>query len=282
MQVGAMAMFRTFGKVYYSGPTDVSVNDFAERLCLVDRQVVAYINKDMSANDPNRARHSIIVRGYKLDHEIVAFRSLLERPHLGDAAAPSAHWHGESKWKLNQSLTYWFLLALGSRAVPKLEADDSKALHMLRSRIEGDQNLMKLRSCATGKLQWREIKTDLAISADTLGHLFGRLLTYADLVGTTPSLSEKKPYKEWKDANARAIAVDEASSLHRSDLMTVWGNTLLPCLLGGDDDIGLRSVVVKAKRDGLGKERFYPRHSEDGSLSAFSLFKVSGLPVCRL
>lgn len=179
-------------------------------------------------------------------------------------------------------MTYWLLRVLGSPTVPKLDSDDSATLHMLRGRIDVDKGLSALRDCAQQKVSWQTLNQKgegSLLSDETLGHVFAKLLSWADVVCTPPSSSEKFPYRNWKITQARAVAVDEAGNVSRADLCCVWGNTLLPCLLGGDDN-QLRPAVMMVLQ-GPSEGVFYQRHVEDGLLSPLALFKISGVPVHR-
>lgn len=136
MSVGGLFLQSAFGKVYVSAPTHVAVNNFAVRMHETNKRVTSRLNEGLAPNGPNRERRKFIVRGFKIDDEIAAFRALVQNPDLGsDKACPSAFWRGNSKWKLPLSLAYWFLVVLGSPAVPKLHDDDAASLHVLHDQI---------------------------------------------------------------------------------------------------------------------------------------------------
>ncbi|KAK5988479.1 Ankyrin repeat domain-containing 50-like protein [Cladobotryum mycophilum] len=104
------------------------------------------------------------------------------------------------------------------------------------SNIDIDDGLNNLREVATQKITWEEYQMGRRATRNVIRELLREILAAADIVCTSPSLSSLSPYKEWKQERAKGIAVDEAGSLDRADLYTVWGNTLLPCLIAGDDD----------------------------------------------
>jgi hypothetical protein len=138
------------------------------------------------------------------------------------------------------------------------------------------------RDCAEQRVSWQTLRQKggaSLLSDEALGQVFAKLLSWADVVCTTPSSSETFPYRNWKLTQARAVAVDEAGNINRAGLCCVWGNTLLPCLLGSDDNQLLPAVmtILQGPSEGV----FYQRHVEDGLLSPLALFKISGVPVHR-
>lgn len=280
MATATIGMAYTFGKIYASAPTHVAVDNFAARLEKIDTRVVERLNEGKAVDDEDRARRRFIVRAYKMDHEIIAFRRLLEDPNVGDKASPSGFWFPSSKWKLNCSLTYWFLMIIGSPAVRPLDDNDSPTLHDLRGKIDNNRDLRGLRLLATGQIQWREFKDDRANDDGTMRKFFTGLLDHADIVCSTASLATKGDYRAWRVKHARAISIDEAANMNRADLYTVWGNTLLPLLLGGDDKQLQPAVMSQNTVDGEG--RYFLRHYEDAKMSPLLWFKMSGIPVYRL
>lgn len=48
-------------------------------------------------------------------------------------------------------------------------------------------------------------------------------------------MSCQRPYRPWKEELAQGVAIDEAGNISRPDLYAVWGNTLLPMAMAGDD-----------------------------------------------
>lgn len=114
------------------------------------------------------------------------------------------------------------LKVLGSPAVPALSAEDSPCLHTLRSELETHEVYSSLVEVARGTLSWSEYVGHASNSTDNLTVLFEMLIAVADLVCTTPALSEKDPYHKWKTTQARGIVIDEAANMSRADLYCVW------------------------------------------------------------
>jgi hypothetical protein len=223
-------------------------------------------------NDETRVRYKHVVRGYKIEDEASAFLHLLRSPDDGDKAAPSSFLSGQSEWKMHLSAAYWLLVLLRSPnpKVRPLHRDESVALHEMRSRIEHDEQLHRLRAVASQGIDWVEYEQGLMVSKDRLDSLLGDVVRIADIVCTTPSLSAKEPYSAWK-SKAHGIAVDEAACMSRPDLYCVWGNTLLPCLIAGDDKQLPPTVLYSHNRFGL--------HAR---ISPLLWFKAMGWPIYRL
>ncbi|KAH7272937.1 hypothetical protein B0J15DRAFT_573805 [Fusarium solani] len=211
-------------------------------------------------NDETRVRYKHDVRGYKIEDEASAFLHLLRSPDDGDKAAPSSFLSGQSEWKIHLSAAYWLLVLLRSPnpKVRPLHRDESVALHEMRSRIEHDEQLHRLRAVASQGIDWVEYEQGLMVSKDRLDSL-GDVVRIADIVCTTPSLK------------AHGITVNETACMSRPDLYCVWGNTLLPCLIAGDDKQLPPTVLYSHNRFGL--------HAR---ISPLLWFKAMGWPIYRL
>ncbi|KAJ4199794.1 hypothetical protein NW759_016004 [Fusarium solani] len=280
LAVGTIGMACHLGKIYATGPTHVAVDNFAARLDRVDTSVTDRMNEGKKDDDETRVRYKHVVRGYKLDDEAYAFLRLLRFPDDGDKAAPSSLWSGQSKWKMHLSAAYWLLVLLRFPKVRELRLDDSVALHKMRSRIDNDEQLERLRALATQEIDWNEYERGTMLSRNRLESLLEDVICDADIVCTTPSLSDKVPYSAWKHCRAQGIAVDEAACISRPDLYCVWGNTLLPCLMAGDDKQLPPTVMTLQEKDAAGN--FLNRLGQHAKISPLLFFKTMGWPVYRL
>ncbi|RMJ15390.1 hypothetical protein CDV36_004908 [Fusarium kuroshium] len=270
LAVGSIGMACSLGKIYTTGPTDAVVDSFAARLDRVGTSVTDRMNEGKK-NDETRVRYRHVVRGYKIDDEVSAFLHLLRFPD-DDRAAPSWFLSGQSEWKTPLSAAYWLLILLRSPKVCPLRLDDSDALHEMRSRIEKDRDeqLYRLGALAAQGIDWIEYEQGTMLSKDRLVSLLEDVVRIADIVCTTPSLSAKEPYSAWKH-KAQGIMVDEAACMSRPDLYCVWDNTLLPCLMAGDD----KEFPPKA----LDRHNRFGQHAR---ISPLLWFKAMGWPVYRL
>lgn len=273
-------MLRSLRKVYCSAPTHVATDNFAARLEITDARVTDRYNKGKSADDTTRARRKLIVRPYKLTDEVEAFRNLLRHPHDADRAAPRSSWKPESKWRLHLSCAYWLLALLRSPAVKELHRDASPALHDMQSALDNKEDLERLRDVATGAMDWTQYEEGTMVEHDTIKALLEMILSEADALCTTPSMSCKKPCEDWKNEIAKGIAVDEAGNINRPDLYSVWGNTLLPCLLAGDDKQLSPAVMTLIEKSSEG--HYLNRFALDGKISPLAFFKGCGWPIYRL
>ncbi|KAF5678612.1 DNA helicase [Fusarium heterosporum] len=280
-----LAMRARLGKILCSGPTNVAIDNFADRLVQRDQAITNRLNKTKTFSDNGRRRYNLIVRGYNPDHEAGAVASLLKDPNLGDEAAPSNSWKFPSAWKLNSSCTFWLLLVLRSPgAGRKLHPDDPRFLHDLQKRIDDRKDLLPLRQVATGAITWKDftdtIKRDLFFEA--IDTFIGLIIDNADILCITPAESvNHKSFLRWKLSRARGFAIDEAGCLSRGDLCCVWGNTLLPCFLFGDPR-QLPPPVMTTTETIPNTDLFLNRFANYGEISALGALQASGLPVYRL
>ncbi|KAL7921496.1 hypothetical protein ACQKWADRAFT_327571 [Trichoderma austrokoningii] len=274
-----MAMTHTFGKIYVSAPTLAAVDNFARRIDMLDQRVVARHNKSLTKNDPQMpTRRKLIIRGRSMKDEIEALHSLFQGLK-DDAEAPQAAFQDVAKGSFYLSVAYWLLKVLGSPVVSKINEDDHPGIKALYKRLETDPPFSSLVAVARGKLSWTVYARDVSASRDNLMKLLLQMLVEeADIVCTTPALSEEAPYRQWKTTRAKGIAIDEAAGMRRPDLYCVWGNTFLPCLLGGDEEHLICTAAEDRDEDG----KYLNRHAEDNKLSALAFYRGNSWPVYRL
>lgn len=279
-------MWAQCGQTLCSGPTHVAVDNFAARIDTVGSSVAAHCNHGRAQGDGDRQRRPWVIRGYNQDDELAAFQSLLQNPNAGDSAGPNHNgWHGLSTWKLHLSVAFWLLVLLRSpaRGVRELGPDDSAALHGLAERIAAHKGLKRLRAVASGEMTWQEYEAGEMVAVKTVGAMMATLVSEADLLCTTPEMTEKvgSAYAKFK-ATAKAVAIDEAGNMHRADYYCVAGNTLLPCFLGGDLRQFSPRVLSAGETTDEKKEVFVHRFSDDAKISPLEFFQACGMPVYRL
>ncbi|KHN99768.1 uncharacterized protein MAM_02621 [Metarhizium album ARSEF 1941] len=259
LAVGAVAMADALGKLYLSGPTHVSVDNAAARLDVVCGRVTKRLNDKLGQQQDGSPRYhrKLIIRAYKMEDELKAFKTLLRNPRAGDNAAPQSKWKPDSKWKLNLSLAYWALVMLGAPTVRQLGPDDKQALHAIRDSRNG------------------RMATD-----DEIRGIMEAVIHVADVLATTPALACREPFCAWKNDRAQGFVIDEAAGMNWPDLLCVWGNTCMPNLLAGDEKQLPPAVMTKNERDGEGN--FFNRFARDGALSPIHHLKSMGWPIYRL
>ncbi|KAM0249672.1 hypothetical protein ACHAQJ_008969 [Trichoderma viride] len=280
LAVGTLGMAATLGKVYATAPTNAATDNLAERLNQISQRVTARHNEGKLAGDNTRARCTFILRGYKPDEEYEAFVNVL-KGRSGDEARPNGMWSIDSKWNLHLSPSFWLLMVLRSPAVRELSEDDPLAVYEMQAKMDIRGNCASLRAVATGVITWQEYESQKVEDGEIFA-MFDHLLSNADIVCTTPAVSYQRPFKGWKEESAKGIAVDEAGNISRPDLYSVWGNTLLPCLLSGDDR-QLPPTVMTLDNKGIeGDYMHLNRLGQDAKISALEFIRASGWPTYRL
>ncbi|KAH0528174.1 hypothetical protein TsFJ059_003069 [Trichoderma semiorbis] len=275
LSVATLGMSIGFGPIYACAATDVAADNFAEHLNRISEKFTSRLNEAKALGE-SPARRILIVRGYDIDDEVAAFHKLLENPRIGDKAAPPYNFALKPKWRLHLSLAFWLLVALRSPAVRPFHGDDPVGIHSLQLYLDNQSNLKRLRNVATGVIGYQEYKNGHTVDADRIRFIMSqKILRCTNIFCTNISLSCQRPYDFWKSL-AKGIAVDEANNVGRPDLYSVWGNTLLPCLLCGDDKQLEPRVVSFGQKDKKGHS--VNRLEEDGKLSLFFLSKgIAGL-----
>ncbi|KAM0325791.1 hypothetical protein ACHAQA_007093 [Verticillium albo-atrum] len=278
--VATLAMQASLGKILCSAPSNIAVDNFAERMDEISISVAAHYNKGKNTDDPTRSRHQLVIRAFKLETEVRAFVRLLKDPNEGDLAAPA-----QTKWRLHLSLTFWVLslfgngsFALGTRAI---DPDDSEALAQIKAEYTDLPEYKNLFALLGGHITFEEYRDGGIVKAEKIAALMVSVLNRADMLCTTPSATERcAEFKVWKNGVAKGVAIDEAANMHRADMYCVWGNTLTPIFLAGDPRQLPPAVISSSTKDTEGN----PLHrlANDGKISALAYIQASGCPVYRL
>lgn len=272
-------MSASIGKVYGSAPSHVATDNFAARLGTMTERVTERYNSGKQG--AARALRKLVVRAHKEREEYIALCHLLEHPLDSDNAMHDLAWSETPEWKLNLSTTFWLLVCLRSPGVRELHADDSVALHELQDDIDKREDLARLRAVAVGDIDWDDYASGTPTPKKTLEYLLGSIITAADIICTPPSLSHTDArLSMWKNCEARGIAVDDAASMTRPDLYCVWGNTLLPCLMAGDEKESAPRLLALKSYDIEGNA--INRFGLDGMVSSLLWFKRTAWPVFHL
>lgn len=268
---------KTFGKVLCSGPTNLSIDNLSSRIDTVATKVVDKSNIGGALTH----HYPMVLRAYKPDDELGAFEFALRNPDDPVNAAPKKRWQYASKWTLPLSAAFWLLVLFRSGAVRSLREQDTPALHELQKQIDHRADLAGLRGVATGEMSWEDYQKGKVAPSSALKALFEQIVLCADVLCTTPALTENvELYRDWKTQRARAVVVDEAGNINRADLYCVWGNTLLPCILGGDPR-QLQPAVMTTNDTDLAMN-LLNRFAADGRVSPLEFLAGSGMPVYRL
>ncbi|KAK4149095.1 P-loop containing nucleoside triphosphate hydrolase protein [Chaetomidium leptoderma] len=280
--VAGLAMEASIGHVLASGPSNVAVDNLALRLDRTSRSVCARYNQDKAQDDPTRARHRLVVRGYTPDLEKDAFFKLLENRDYVPPVSPGKR---KNPWTLQLSLACWLLVLLGcpQERFGGLHPDDSEALHGLQAGFNRRLSLRNLCAVATGALTWAEFRAaeDIGnLHENVIGGLMKEILDIANIVAITPAKAPSLSYGGWVRRIAKCVLIDEAANMHRSDVGCLWGNCLNPIFFGGDQNQLPPTVLTGMEKDSDGN--LYNRLADDGAISPLSFLMLSGLPVFRL
>ncbi|KAG5747292.1 hypothetical protein H9Q69_002496 [Fusarium xylarioides] len=277
--VAVLAIHATVGAVMASAPTPTAVNKFASDLHSASRSVSCKYN--IGRNQESSCRAALVIRGFQLQVECDAFKRLLQFPHLGDEAAGDDEWGVKLDWKLHLSATFWLLTCLDSESLPPLHKEDANILHKFHDLLAKTDIFTRLIERVSGKISWGEYVAGETVADTEIMGLMEMLIEVADIVCTTPSLAHTEDHlKKWKVKRARGIAIDEAGGMSRGDLYSIWGNTLLPCLLAGDEEFLPLEVKSYQDRDADGNRR--NRFGDDARKSALEFLTATGWPVYRV
>lgn len=271
-------MRSSIGPVAASAPTNVAVDNFAQRLDSRTRAIVERYN----ANKPKRQMSPcVVVRGCDKGSDARALLALLQDPNLGDAAASHGQIKTTSRWKKHLSPTYWALSVLGSSAGEALGPKSSRQLLHLQRSIKDSSKFLQLRSIADGSLSYQDAVND-GLTVEDAGSLLDAVLSCADIVCCTPAgfAKTRSKFSHWRSKVARCVAVDEAANMHIPDLIAVWGNCLIPCALVGDPQ--QLPPTVMTKMEALADGNIINRFAGAGKVSPLLYFMTMGLPVYRL
>ncbi len=186
---------------------------------------------------------------------------------------------GATSWRFRLSLAYWALRLLGSPGVPEITPDDSPTLHKHRSKWDGVKPLERLRNVARGIISWEEYGLD-AILRGGIFALLEDVVRMVDILCTTPAQASTEPNSSWKRDCAKRFAFDEAAALNRSDMLSVWGNTMLPCFLAGDPGQLPPPFISSHAKDS--RDNIYHRFPHEAKLSSTEFLLGLGVPIFRL
>ena len=269
-----LAMNVKFGQILCSGPTNPTIDNYAQKIDEVARSVTQRCRTTYLYLGYCRP---MIVRGYKMSDELHAFKHLLEFPEDSEAELFSEF--QRSAWRLPFSVTYWALVVLESSAVDAIPVDDIGPLSQLCQDVHEHPRWICLREVAGGGCSWSDFLADRIRDGEMLEFL-AAVVDAADILCATSAQLAAVPYKLWKKTKARAVAVDEAGSMNRPELYGIWGNTALPIFLSGDDRQFAPLVLSKMVMDG--NDHPVHRFAKDGQLSQMRAMQGMGMPVYRL
>ncbi|CAI6027975.1 unnamed protein product [Clonostachys chloroleuca] len=283
LAVATYGLLRSVGRVYMSAPTDVACDNAADRLIDVSKDVTRRVNSEVEPGKDGILpfRRLLVVRGYKREDEVAAFMNILQCPESINDAAPKNGKH-TPPWKLKNSLTFWLLTAIGSVVVPALRPDDCSRLHDAKRSFEKDKKLENLLKVARMDMTWEQYVKAGQAPKGRIQAMMRHVLMQADVLCTTPAESSKEPCLSWKREQARGFAIDEAACMTRPDFYSVWGNTMMPCVMAGDHLQLDPNPAVRPLTDEIADGVCRNRHEHNAKISIMEFLQASGWPVFRM
>ncbi|PHH81078.1 hypothetical protein CDD80_3360 [Ophiocordyceps camponoti-rufipedis] len=258
-----VALLRRYGHVLCVTVNEAALDILASRLDEVFARVLERHNAAAAQSFPP----PLFVRPLPMQEELATLLELLKNPRTMDEPEVTTP---------NLSLAYWFLVVFQSRHV--YVTKEPSSVKEIRRTLSTMPVTAKLRALVAGTLSWDEYEKT-ATQGNEFETVFRVILQNAQCLACTPAQACQGDLKMWKNTRARAIAVDEAGSMTRADLLSVWGNTLLPCVLAGDDT---QSAPMKSLLEKDADDFFVNRLALNGRISPLLFLKASGWPVYRL
>lgn len=280
--------------IYVSAPTNVATSNICDRIAKIHGEIVEDYNKFY----PRKIRQRLILRGYSDESEMKAFWSILQRRNTTNFdRGINNPWQGGA-WDLPHSLAFHALQLFGyvDANVPAPSTNCSEAFATLQNKYKDKVEYAGLFDYARGARQTNAAEFDKKL----LVHVIRDILSAADLVCTTPMMAADDFYRP-KNLACDAVILDEAGAMCMGDAELVRGNTMKPCILGGDykqlppvimsaRDVELapptlsnsRSTAMQSARDRrrLGKPR--NRFAQYGEVSTLEYLGRSGWPIFPL
>ncbi|KAL2754139.1 hypothetical protein ACRALDRAFT_1081301 [Sodiomyces alcalophilus JCM 7366] len=266
-------------KIFASAPTNVAVSNMAERIynlsCTIADKGVSY-----EEPTPRVYKPLLVIRAYNIQDEITAFVELCRGNHrLWNGIDHGKNTSNGTKWSPNLSVAWWMarLFGITRTGIPPPSEGDPYVLVSMRREIIKNKSLGEIDNCI--RQQGKERGKGPKINRSDLCKVMINLVMRADVVCTTPFASTSEPYTRFK-TRARAVAVDEAGAMDRTDALVVWGNSCRPFVMAGDPKQLPPTVMSAGDVDASGHH--LNRFSEDGSISILEFALRSGWPMYAL
>jgi hypothetical protein len=232
-----------YGTVYCSTPTNVAVDNFAERLAKVSQQVNKLVG-------PTAGHLPLIIRGHSIDSEVETFITMVN----GGVYADDPYTTGT--WKQHLSICEWLLKLVCFKNF-SLDMHDSPAILEGAKAFATFPKFGALRDWVGGKIDYRDIDAQGSDSPRAvLRSLAITILRKADAVCTTPFLAMDPKYSAW-NRRAKVTVLDEAGAMLMVDAVSVWIPDGRPLRMAGDERQLPPTVMNKGEvRNGLTANRF--------------------------
>ncbi|KAL2691179.1 hypothetical protein Neosp_001560 [[Neocosmospora] mangrovei] len=267
-------------KVIVSAPSNGACSNFEERIANMATQFTSEL-----AEGGYQSRNLMCLRGYAIDREAQKCLDILrDKGYIEDDEL------NPCPWKFHHSLTWWALLALGAPMAgtppPKEsdEEDDAEPKGAPKATpFESFADLVKIATRIITIQDYTERQKSLNRKV-TLRKDIVRLMTQvvmcSNFVVVTPSMAANKPYKKYNHGYAKAIILDEAAAMHRTDGLIVYGNTPRPMIIVGDEKQLAPTLMTANQMDEEGND--VNRFADDARISFLSWLLYLGFPAFHL
>lgn len=295
-------------KVIVSAPSNGACSNIEERITTMASQM----GSELVAVG-HQSRNLMCLRGYAIDREAQKCLDILRgNGYIEDDEL------NPCPWKFHHSLCWWTLLALGVPMADvqplNVECDNQELcdLHLRLNALleapaptaeeESDEeentetkrapkaipfeafsDLVKIARRTLTFSEYAEqqtvLKRKLTLRKDIV-RLMTLVVTCSNFVVVTPSMAANKPYKKYNYGHAKAIILDEAAAMHRTDGLIIYGNTPRPMIIVGDEKQLAPTLMTANQKDGEGND--INRFSDDAKISFLSWWLHLGFPAFHL
>lgn len=288
-----------------TAPSNIACDNIEERISTMSDDIA-----QKAVSSGTTLRKTMSVRGYGIDREVRKLLTLLNGREIRE--------HGEldsSPWKLRHSLCWWTARALGLEVegIDELGENENESLMALHSRLESllrkkapapeaegeygnlEETAQQMKAfesfadlvrIARKRMTVEEyvIQQQTADKPLSLRHDISRLMKLvvdcANFVVVTPIMSASQPYESFNCWKAKAVLFDEAAGMHRADGLLVYGNSIRPAVIFGDEK-QLPPVLLSMgdrRDDGTAVNRF----EQDAKISWLSWMLHLHIPAFHL
>ncbi|RSL41172.1 hypothetical protein CEP54_015899 [Fusarium duplospermum] len=298
----------SIGKTIVSAPSNSACSNIEEKIHSMNSEIT-----DELVNEGQELRSLMSVRGYAIDRETRNCFQILCGSEYCESDELDA-----SPWKFHHSLCWWTFLVLGYNIAdmkPLSLGQDNKELCDLHLRLEAlldipgpttegtlheeddaeskgapketpFESFADLVKIARGALIIHEyterqiaLKREFTLRKDIV-RLMSQVVMCSNFVVVTPSIAASEPYQTYNDQYARAVILDEAAAMHRTDGLIVYGNTPRPMIVVGDEKQLAPTLITANQKDNAGND--INRFSDDAKISFLSWWLHLGFPAFHL
>ncbi|RSL79371.1 hypothetical protein CEP51_007416 [Fusarium floridanum] len=284
------------GKTIVSAPSNSACSNIEEKIHGMNLEITNEL-----VNEGQELRNLMSVRGYAIDREARNCLQML----CGNGYRESDELD-PCPWNFHHSLCWWTFLVLGYN-IADMEAlslgQDNKELCDLHLRLEtlldlpdpttegtsheeddakpkGAPKAIPFESFADlvkisrGVMTIREYtEQQIALMRkftlrNDIVRLMSQVVMCSNFVVVTPSIAASEPYQTFNDQCARAVILDEAAAMHRTDGLIVYGNTPRPMIIVGDEKQLAPTLMTANQKDNAGND--INRFGDDARVSFLS------------